>query len=52
MADIPFVPKEWERLREMGEDEVFFRYATIFRSSEYDDLGWHDYYDAYKALRD
>lgn len=52
MADIPFVPKEWERLREMSEDEVFFRYATIFRSSEYDDLGWHDYYEAYKALRD
>jgi hypothetical protein len=30
MADIPFVPKEWERLREMTEQEVFYRYATIF----------------------
>jgi hypothetical protein len=27
MADIPFVPKEWERLREMTESEVFYRYA-------------------------
>ena len=34
MADIPFEPKEWERLREMNEHEVFYRYATIFLSSE------------------
>ena len=52
MADIPFVPKEWERLRNMSEVEVFHRYATIFMSSEYDDLGWHDYYEAFKSLRD
>jgi hypothetical protein len=30
MADIPFVPKEWEKLREMNENEVFYRYAQVF----------------------
>jgi hypothetical protein len=51
MADIPFVPKEWERLREMTEQEVFFRYATIFLASEYEGIGWSDYYKAFKELR-
>ena len=51
MADIPFVPKEWERLREMTEQEVFYRYATIFLQSEYDGIGWSDYYKAFKELK-
>jgi hypothetical protein len=51
MADIPFVPKEWERLREMTEREVFYRYATIFMQSEYDGIGWSDYYKAFKELK-
>ena len=51
MADIPFVPKEWERLREMTEREVFYRYATIFLQSEYDGIGWSDYYKAFKELK-
>lgn len=50
-ADIPFVPREWERLKEMTEQEVFYRYATIFLSSEYDGLGWSDYYKAFKDLK-
>lgn len=51
MADIPFVPKEWERLKEMTEHEVFFRYATIFLASEYEGIGWSDYYKAFKELK-
>lgn len=51
MADIPFVPKEWEKLREMTEQEVFFRYATIFLASEYEGIGWSDYYKAFKELK-
>ena len=51
MADIPFVPKEWERLREMTEQEVFFRYATIFMGSDYEGIGWSDYYKAFKDLK-
>ena len=51
LADIPFVPKEWERLREMNETNVFYRYANIFQASEYDNLGWKDYYDAFLQLK-
>ncbi len=51
MADIPFVPKEWERLREMTDQEVFYRYATIFLGSEYEGIGWSDYFNAFKDLK-
>lgn len=51
MADIPFVPKEWERLKEMDETNVFYRYATIFQGSEYDGLGWKDYNEAFLRLK-
>ena len=45
-ADIPFVPKEWERLREMNGDKVFGVYAEVFAQS-----GWDDYYKAFKELK-
>lgn len=51
MADIPFVPKEWERLREMNDQEVFYRYARIFLASEYEGIGWSDYFKAFRDLR-
>jgi hypothetical protein len=51
MADIPFVPREWERLKGMNDREVFYRYATIFLSSEYEGIGWSDYYKAFKELK-
>ena len=51
MADIPFVPKEWERLREMNDQEVFYRYATVFLASEYEGIGWSDYFKAFKELK-
>ena len=51
MADIPFVPKEWERLREMNEQEVFFRYACLFREAQYEGLGWSDYFKAFSTLK-
>ena len=51
MSDIPFIPKEWERLREMTEQEVFYRYSTIFLGSEYEGIGWSDYYKAFKELK-
>ena len=51
IADIPFVPREWERLREMNEQDVFFRYACLFRETQYEGLGWSDYFKAYSALK-
>lgn len=50
-ADIPFVPREWEKLREMESNDVFYRYASIFLSSEYENLGWGDYYKAFVDLK-
>ena len=51
-CDIPFVPKEWERLYEMNGAKTFPIYAEVFAKSEYDDLGWGDYYQAFKELRE
>jgi hypothetical protein len=50
-ADIPFVPREWERLHEMNGNEVFSVYAEVFAQSEYEGLGWSDYYQAFKELK-
>ena len=52
-ADIPFIPKEWERLREMtDEDSLFSTYATIFQGKEYEGLGWDNYYEQFKNLKE
>ena len=52
-ADIPFIPKEWERLREMtDEDSLFSTYATIFQGEEYEGLGWDSYYEQFKNLKE
>ena len=50
-ADIPFVPKEWERLRSMNGDKVFGVYAEVFAQSEYEDFGWSDYRKAFNELK-
>ena len=50
-ADIPFVPREWERLHELNGNDVFGVYAEVFAQSEYEDLGWHDYFQAFKDLK-
>lgn len=50
-ADIPWVPREWERLFEMNGDKTFPIYAGVFAESEYEDLGWDDYYQSFKTLK-
>ena len=52
MADIPFVPKEWEKIVEMNPVGAFYVYSQVFLSSEYDGIGWSDYYEAFRRLRD
>lgn len=52
MADIPFVPKEWERISEMNETGAFAKYAEVFLSAEYDGIAWSDYFEAFRTLRD
>ena len=52
-TDIPFIPKEWERLKEMtDEDSLFSTYATIFQGEEYEGLGWDSYYEQFKNLKE
>lgn len=51
-ADIPFVPREWERLYEMNGSKVFPVYASVFAQAEYEAFGWSDYHKAYKDLRE
>lgn len=52
MADIPFIPREWERLREQNGDDTFPVYARVFQSQEYESIGWDDYYKEFKALKE
>ena len=50
-ADIPFVPKEWERMRDLNGSKAFPKYAEVFAQSEYEDLGWSEYFEAFRALK-
>lgn len=52
MIDVPFVPKEWERLFEMNGTRAFPKYAEIFLDAAYDGLGWDDYFKEFKALKE
>lgn len=50
--DIPFVPQEFERLHEMNGDNVFSIYVKVFHTSEYEDLGWEEYFEEFKRLKE
>ena len=52
LVDIPFLPREWERIKEMNLPETAFsQYAQIFQTEEYETIGW-DYYDKqFRQLR-
>ena len=51
-ADIPFIPKEWERLRELNSEEtVWASYAKVFTADDYKSLGWDDYFHQYQKLK-
>lgn len=52
LADIPFIPSEFERLREWNGENVFPIYAKVFLEQEYEGLGWEDYFKAFKRLRE
>lgn len=50
--NIPFVPAEWQKIWEINPVGAFARYAEIFQGAEYDHLGWGDYYNEFKALKE
>ena len=52
-AGIPFIVKEWERIKEMTlPNEVWASYAKVFASQDYESLGWGDYFRQYKKLKE
>lgn len=51
-ADIPFVPKEWTKFRDMNEINAFKRYAEMFQQDEYEGIGWGEYFRAFCTLRE
>ena len=51
-ADIPFIPAEFERLHENNGDNVFQVYADVFLSSEFEGLGWKQYYEEFLRLKE
>lgn len=52
MVDVPFVPREWERLGMSSQVRLFKRYAATFLEEEYAGLGWHDYYEEFLRLKE
>lgn len=50
--DIPFIPKEFEKLHEANQDNTFIIYSQVFFESEYQNLNWKEYYDQFKELKD
>jgi len=44
--------KKWEATREQAGRLTFHKYAEIFQAGEYEDIGWHDYYEKYKELQE
>lgn len=50
LVDIPFVPKEFERLHFANGDKVFPIYAALFKEKGYENLNWRLYYDKFKEL--
>ena len=51
-ADVPFIPKEWERIHDLNPDNTFQKYCEVFLTDEYDGLGWDDYFKAFKELKE
>lgn len=52
-AGIPFIVKEWERIRAITlPSETWPTYAKIFNSQDYISLNWGDYFRQYKRLKE
>lgn len=52
LADIPFVPEEFEKMYKAHGTETFGSYAYLFREKQYETLDWTIYNEAYLQLQD
>lgn len=52
-ADIPFIVKEWTRLKELNEDDTIWEvYSRVFADNAYQGFGWDSYDKQYRKLRE
>ena len=51
ILDLPFIPKEFERIRSECGEEAFPQYAKLFNELAFEGLGWKDYNDYYLELK-
>lgn len=49
--NIPFVPKEFERLHDINGDDAFPVYVKEFQEAQYERLQWREYNEAYTQLK-
>lgn len=52
LADIPFVPEEFEKVYKAHGTDAFGTYCYMFREKPYDTLDWTMYNDAYLQLQE
>lgn len=50
--DIPFIPREIERMKKKIPSDFFFSYAKLVSSGDYQNLNWKIYYDEFKRLQE
>lgn len=51
-ADVPFVPAEFEKFRELSSETAFTNYVESFFSEEYNGLDWQTYFKEFKRLEE
>lgn len=52
MADVPFIPGEWEKIYQANGNEAMGVYISIFRGEQYKTLDWSSYNDVYLQLEE
>ena len=50
--DIPFVPREWEKIKQKNKLSPFSVYVELFNEEKYERLGWGEYFKQFKALEE
>ena len=52
LADIPFVPEEFEKIYAANGKDSFGVYCSLFRDKQYESLDWTQYNEAYLQLKE
>lgn len=52
LADLPFIPEEFEKIYQAHGTDAFGTYCSIFRDKQYESLDWSMYNEAYLQLQE